>query len=794
MNADRLSDQLSDLPTFGDLLRRHRLAAGLSQEELAERASLSRRGISDLERGARTHPHRETLALLVEALGLEREERRAFLAAARVNASSKRDAASVSSGPLPSPSTLLIGRADEVTTATALLRDPAVRLLTLTGAGGSGKTRLAIETANQLRSEFPDGVVFVDLAPLSDPALVSGAIAATLHVREQPGQPLLQTVGKALTARRLLLVLDNFEQLLPAAVIAHDLLTAAPHLKILATSRARLALAAEQELPVLPLAVPDLAHLPPWEQIGAIAAVRLFVLRARALEPGFALTAENAPVVAEICRRLDGLPLALELAAARIKLLPPAALLARLERALPLLVGGVRDLPTRQRTLRATIAWSYDLLDAEEQRLFRRLSVFSGGWTLEAAEAVTNPDGTLEVLTGIGALVDWSLVRQSGKVDEEPRYTMLETIREFALEQLSRHAEEETAIHRAHADYFAGIAWAVRSQLEVGVPDGIRRLRVEEANLRTMFAHFLEAGDAETALRMAGGSLSRYWAISGGQFTEARTWLERALQACPGAGAARARGLRGLSFITMFQGDFATARAAAAECRDLALAHATDDPEMVALSALSLSVVEEAVGEVDAAAKHALEAVEAARALDDPGILGWSLFALAGAWRHAGDPHAARSALEEALTLFQGLGGAWGESNTLKRLAQAARAEGHLSRAARLHADALRVRRDAGMLTEAYDDLVGIAEIAHVLGFEEPAARLLGAEETYHTMFGTAGWGITPIRREQTRQAVIEQLGQERFQRAWDAGRALSSDDVITEALVLADELADAAR
>ena len=289
--------------------------------------------------------------------------------------------------PLPVPPNPLIGRDEEVATAATLLRDPAVRLVTLTGAGGSGKTRLAIETANRLRPDFPDGVVFVDLAPLADPALVPGAIAAALRVRERPGHPLAQTLGEALGARRLLLVLDNFEHLLPAAAIAGDLLAAAPALKILATSRARLELAAEHELPAPTAGGPRPRSPAAARAIGRSRAVRLFVDRARRLKPDFALTAENAPAVAEICRRLDGLPLALELAAARVKMLPPQALATRLERALPVLTGGTRDLPARQRTLRDTIAWSHDLLNEEDRILFRRLAVFTGGWTLEAAES-----------------------------------------------------------------------------------------------------------------------------------------------------------------------------------------------------------------------------------------------------------------------------------------------------------------------------------------------------------------------------------------------------------------------
>ena len=661
--------------------------------------------------------------------------------------------------------------------------------MTATGPGGSGKTRLALEVGARLQRAFAHGVVFVDLAALRDAELVLATIATTLGVREQPGQPLRETLTRVLAPKQMLLLLDNCEQVLGAAPEIATLLARCPQLAVLATSREPLRVRAEHVYLVPPLPLPDPRHDEDPTALAQVPSVALFVERARATQPGFLLTPENAPSVAAICRRLDGLPLAIELAAARVRLLPPEALLTRLERSLPILTRGARDAPARQRTLRDTIAWSYDLLSAEEQALFRRLGVFAGGWTLNAAEAVASRSEALGVLEAMTSLLDKNLVRQADQADDGPRFTMLETIREFALAQLQEHPTDEGSSRLAHAAYFADLALTARVGILAGVPEAIHRLGAEEDNFRTMLGHFLETGDAETALLVAGSVLCTCWMIAGGQFTEARAWLERALREGASApAAARAWGFLALSQITLFQGDFVAARTAASECH--ALTEATGNSMLAGLGPFALSVVGEAAGQMDAVVNLASEAVEAAR-VDDPGfLLGWSLMILGSALRDTGDLHGATAALEEALTLFRGVGGVSGEANVLMNLAGVARAEGSPARAARLHADALRLRRDAGMLTDAYDDLVGIAEVAQMMGYLEPAARLLGAEESYGTVFGSVGWGVTPVRRERTRRAVMEQLGDERFRKLWDAGRALSIQEAIDEALVLADALA----
>jgi predicted ATPase/DNA-binding XRE family transcriptional regulator len=519
---------------FGRMLRRLRSAASLSQEELAERAGLSKRGISDLERGARLAPRLETVRLLADALMLSDVDRQALLAAARPGLLRTEGSGPVPSVPvsLPTPLTRLIGREKEVRVLESSLRRDDIRLVTLTGAGGTGKTRLAIAVAAELQDAFPDGIVFVDLAPLTDPGLVLPTIAATLGVRETESQSLRVALEVFLAAKRLLLVCDNYEHLLAAATIVSDLLRASPTVKALVTSRESLRLRGEWEVAVAPLAVPGAEQNIQLADLESVPAVALFMQRATAAKADFDLTTENAAAISEIVRRLDGLPLAIELAAAWVKLLTPEALRTRLDRRLPLLTGGPRDAPQRQRTLRDTIAWSHDLLGPSEQVLFRRLGLFVGGWTIKGSEVVSALDAEqmIDPLLGIGSLLGQSLIKERpslGSMDAEPRYDMLETIRDFAVEQLVASGEL-AAIERTCEEFFLGLAEVAEAGLHG--PDQLLwlgRLEAEHDNCRAAMGRALDRGDGAIALKLA-LRLWEFWETRGYR-GEGRAWLERTL-------------------------------------------------------------------------------------------------------------------------------------------------------------------------------------------------------------------------------------------------------------------------
>jgi predicted ATPase/transcriptional regulator with XRE-family HTH domain len=531
---------------FATLLRRYRRAAGLTQEELAERAHLSTRAISALEQGENHAPRKDTVALLAEALALTPEARDLFIAAARAAGDHGRPIPMVRHNPaapahpnnLPLALTGFIGREEQRAIARRLLGQSQAaggyRLLTITGAGGAGKTRMALQLAGDMLAEYPDGVWLVELAPLGDPALVPQAVASAVGAREEPGRPLLATLIDLLRSRHLLLVLDNCEHLVTAcAEVVPALLSACPHLRVLATSREPLRSSGEVTWQVPALTAPDPRHLPPVDEFIRYEAVQLFVERAQAASPAFAVLSEDVPAIAQICHRLDGMPLAIELAAARIRVLSVPQIAARLEDCFRLLTAGTRTGLSRHRTLKATMDWSYELLSSPEQVLLGRLAVFAGGFSLEAAETVCGGVGLDEprILDLLSGLLDKSLIlreRQRGAA----RYRLLEPIRQYAAQVLARSGDL-TSVRRQHHDWCLRLAEGAEAQLWTAEQrDWLARLETEHDNLRAALDWCTTAeGEAESGLRLA-RALWQFWLLRG-YFSDGRHWLESLLTVAP---------------------------------------------------------------------------------------------------------------------------------------------------------------------------------------------------------------------------------------------------------------------
>jgi predicted ATPase/DNA-binding XRE family transcriptional regulator len=787
--------------SFGRWLTLRRQTIHVQRIELAARIGCATVTLQKIEADER-RPSRQLAERLADQLDIPSQEREIFIRVARgelpVDRLSLPEPNIAGPSNVPRPTSVVVGREREIEDVRALLARAEVRLLTLTGAPGVGKTRLAIEVASELHGALVDGVFLVELAPLSEPGLVLAAVAHALHVGISGGQQLGERLGRYLHTRQILLVLDNFEHVLAAAPQLTQLLAAAPHLKLLVTSRVALEISGEHRFTVLPLSVPPAAEyrrlaLAAAEAQARYAAVGLFFRRALAAAHTFALTDANVLVVSEICRRLDGLPLAIELAAARTALFTPQELLARLDDRFALLTSHARDLPSRHLTLTHAIDWSYDLLASAEQLLFRRLSVFVGGCTIEAAQQVCNGDRAVgrDVVDGIAALLNSSLLQHHVGYDGRSRFGMLETIREYALGQLIASGEAET-MRRRHAAYYLALAEA--AEREWDRPEEwtwLRRLVSVRDNLRGALRWALDVRDAAMVLRL-NGALLLFWTICSA-LTEARGWLDAALALprpsdAPELDAAEAKVLNVAGYVAAEIAEHA--RAYAYFERGLARYRALGDCGGIAWSLRGCAFVHMLRDEHAAAAQLLHESLQLCRSSDDTPGLAWSRYALAVVQLAQSDLAQARGALEDVLVDMQQQGMIFGVFRTLLALGHALFAQGDIVGAEVRYREGLAISREVPMLTIITIGLDGLAMVAAAKGLPLRAARLWGAAEALREVTDERRWHIFQRPYDRALGAAQAQVSEPEWATAWVTGRTLTAAEALVEALEDGDKIA----
>ena len=728
---------------------------------------------------------------------------------------------------LPVQRTGFVGREKEVADAIELLLRPDVRLATITGPGGIGKTRLAVQVASSLVQYFPGGVYFVPLASLNDPILMASVIVQVLGIRDFGTQSPIEILKEALREQLrapLLLLLDNFEHLIAAAPTVAELLATAHNLKILVTSRAVLHVYGEHEFPVPPLALPDSRSMTSIDDLSKYSAVALFLERAVAAKPDFELNQENSSAVAEICVRLDGLPLAIELAAARVKVVSPSSMRTRLASQLQLLTGGARDLPLRHQTLRATIDWSYDLLNAAEQRLFRRLSVFVGGWTLEGAEAVCDTKGDLDMdlLDGMASMVDKSLVQQVEPIHGESRFVMLHTIREYALEKLAESGEKPATM-RAHAAYCLVLAEEGASEQSITEGAGwLERCTIEHDNFRAALDWLTENRETEWGLRL-GAALFRFWEV-GEDLTEGRDRLGRLLKLAGPEGRTKAcaRAFFAAGVFASAQRDYASANALTRESLDIArqlgdklgvavslnalAVHARDDGEVEtalflfeeclvlwrelgdrnaeARSISNLAGAEKLNGDYTRARSLYGECLSIFQELDDRAGVAWSLNYQGDVVRAQGNFEDARALYEEGLAMFRELGDQWGIAGTLADMGNLAREQGNCSSARSLYRESIRIFQDLGHKRGIARLLECFACAAALQHEAERSLRLAGAAAALRQTIGAPLTTAEQVKLEASLDPARMALSPALAETAWLEGKALPVEKAVDEALL----------